>query len=256
MELINRSLVMRHEHLACALVEQREIAKTPSGADGALHDPPEAFERVEVVPTMGWEEVEAPRAVVVVEGRVERMRPVDPAAVDDHHHFFASCAADCHHVMEILPQLLGIKVRHNFIEDFRSAILDGTDDIEHHAARDATPRAVRHPRLPFATFFLCALALAQRACGQAIPLGAAPPAQPGQGKAPHDRVVFIEQDDLTSACLVLQGGESKRAIGESSWGGLEPSHGTAVAERVFFQTPRTLSRPSWTPGSRASDVKV
>src|SRR5206468_2530933 len=115
------------------------------------------------------------------------------------------------------------------IEDFRSAILDGTDDTEQHAARDATPRAVLQPRLPFATFFLFDLALAQRACGQAIPLGAAPPAQPGQGKAPHDGFVFIEQDDLTAACPVLQGGESQRARGESSWGGIEPSRGTAVA---------------------------
>src|SRR5216683_1170405 len=107
-----------------------EIAETPSGADGALHHPPKAFDRVEVVPTMGWEEVEAQLAVIVVESRVELVRPVDPAAVDDHHHFFASFAADCHYWMEILTQLLGIKVRHNFIEDFRSAILDGTDDTE------------------------------------------------------------------------------------------------------------------------------
>ena len=73
------------------------------------------------------------------------------------------------------------------------------------------------------------LALAQRACGQAIALGAAPPAQPGQGKAPHDRFIFIEQDDLTSTCPVLQGGEFERAIGEISRGGIEPSSGTAVA---------------------------
>ena len=52
-ELINGSLLMRHEHLACALVELMEIGKTSSGANGVLHHPPEAFDGVEVVPTMG-----------------------------------------------------------------------------------------------------------------------------------------------------------------------------------------------------------
>src|SRR5262249_48465612 len=111
----------------------------------------------------------------------------------------------------------------------RRAILDGADDTEQHAVRDATPRAVLQPRLPFATFFLFNLALAQGAYGQAIPLGAAPPAQPGQGKAPHDRFVFIEQDDLPSAWPVLQGGEFQGARGESRRGGLEPSSGATVA---------------------------
>ena len=77
-----------------------EIAQTPSSADGALHDPPEAFHRVEVGHPRGGEEVEAPLAVVVVEGRVELMRPVAPTAVDDQHHCLARFAADCHHVME------------------------------------------------------------------------------------------------------------------------------------------------------------
>lgn len=53
MKCIHRSLVMRHEYLACALVEPLEIGKTSSGADGVLHHPPEAFKGVEVVPTMG-----------------------------------------------------------------------------------------------------------------------------------------------------------------------------------------------------------
>ena len=173
--------------------------------------------------------MEAKLAVIVLQGRVELVRPMNPAAIDDHHDLFPSSAESRHHLMDILTKLLGIKVRHDFIADFRSAILDGADDAEQHAIRDATPRAVLQPRLPFATFCLFNLALAQWAYGQAIPLGAAPPAQPGQGKAPHDRFVFIEQDDLTSTCPVLQGGEFQRAIGESSRGGLEPSSGAAVA---------------------------
>ena len=167
--------------------------------------------------------------VVVIECRVELGRPMDPAAIDDPHDLFAGFAAGRHHVMEIWTQLLGIKVRHDLIEDFRGAILDGADDAEQHAAGDATPRAVLSPCRPLAAFFLFHLALAQRACGQAIPLGAAPPAQPGQGKAPHDRFVFIEQDALPSTCPGLQGGALERAIGELSRSGMEPSSGTAGA---------------------------
>ena len=52
MKLRDRALVMRHEHLAGALIEQMESGKTPAGADRVLHDPPEAFHRMEVGPTM------------------------------------------------------------------------------------------------------------------------------------------------------------------------------------------------------------
>jgi len=52
-EFINGSLLMRHEHLPCALVELMQIGKTPSGADRILHHAPEAFNGVEVMATMG-----------------------------------------------------------------------------------------------------------------------------------------------------------------------------------------------------------
>jgi hypothetical protein len=198
--------------------------------------------------------MEAQLALIVIESRVQLMRPMDAAALDDHHHLFASCAEGRHHLMTIWTSLLGIKVRDDFREDFGGAILDRADDAEPHAAREAAPRAVLPPRLPFVTFLLFALALAQRACGQALPLGAAPPAQPGQGKAPHDRFVCIEHNDLAPACPVLQGSEGKRARGESSRRGVEPSSGTAGASCVFFKTPRTLSRPSGIPVCWASTV--
>ena len=47
------SLLVGHEHMARALIELMQIGKTPSGADRVLHHAPEAFDRVEVVPTMG-----------------------------------------------------------------------------------------------------------------------------------------------------------------------------------------------------------
>src|SRR2546430_17541091 len=107
---------MCHQHPTGALVELLQIGKTSSGTDGVLHHPPETFDGVEVVPTMGGEEMEAKLLAVVVEGRVELMCPMDPAAIDDHHHLFASFTKDTHELMNVLAELLGIKVRHKFIE--------------------------------------------------------------------------------------------------------------------------------------------
>src|SRR5262245_49704681 len=100
-----------------------EIGKTASGPDGVLHHAPEAFDRIEMVATMGGEEMEAKLIAVVVEGRVEFMCSMDPAAIDDHHHLFADFAARRHDLMHVLAQLLGIKMGHDFIEDLRGPIL-------------------------------------------------------------------------------------------------------------------------------------
>jgi hypothetical protein len=69
-------------------------------------------------------------AVVVVKSGVELVRPMDPAAIDHHHDLFPGFAEGGHHLMEILAQFLGIKVGHDFIEDFRGPILDGPNDTE------------------------------------------------------------------------------------------------------------------------------
>src|SRR5215510_6941081 len=119
-----------------------EIGKTPSGADGVLHHPPEAFNGVEVVPTMGGQKMEPHLVVVVSECRVELGRPMDSTAIDDHDDLFAGFAEGGHDLMEILAQLLRIKVRHDFIEDFRGPILDGADNAEQHTTRDAAPGAI------------------------------------------------------------------------------------------------------------------
>ena len=114
--------------------------------------------------------------------------------------------------------------------------------------------AILQPRLAFEGLLAFDLALAQRAGGEASALGFAPPARAGQGKAPQDRFIFIEQNDLATAGLVLQGSQFKRAIGEVSGGGIQAPGGTIVAYILFFNTPRTLSRPRWTPVSRAKTV--
>ena len=53
MKLINRTLVMGHEYLACALVKLMQIGKTPSRSNAVLHHAPEAFDGIEMVPTVG-----------------------------------------------------------------------------------------------------------------------------------------------------------------------------------------------------------
>jgi len=74
--------------------------------------------------------MEAKLAVVVVEGRVQLVRPMDPAPIDDHHDLFPGFAEGRHDLMEILAQLLGIKMGHDLLEDFGGPILDRADDTE------------------------------------------------------------------------------------------------------------------------------
>src|SRR5262245_19872269 len=179
---------------------------------------------------------------------------MDPAAIHDHHDVYAGFAERRHDLMEILAQLLGIKVGHKFIEDFRGAILDRPNDTEQHAAGDATPRAIADPRLAFEGLLAIDLTLAQRACRNACPLGGAPPARAEQCEAPQDRFVCIEQNDLPTASLVFEGGQFKSPISECSGIGIQAPGGTIVAYLLFFSTPRTLSRPRWTPVSRAKTV--
>jgi hypothetical protein len=118
---------MRHEHVAGSPVELLEGTETAPRSNDVLHHPPEAFDGVEVGPTMGRQEMQAQLAVVVVECRVELVRSMNPAAIHDQHDVFAGFAERRHDLMEILAQLLGIKVGHDFIEDFRGPILDRAD---------------------------------------------------------------------------------------------------------------------------------
>src|SRR5215475_13939872 len=153
---------MRHEHATRALIELMQIGKTSSGADRVLHDTPEAFDRIEVMATMGRQEMEAKLPLIVVEGRVKLLRPMNATAVDDHDDLFASFTKDTPDLMDILAQLLGIKMGHDLIEDTRRTILDRPDNAEQDAAGDATPGAILYPGLTFEAFCTSDLALAQR----------------------------------------------------------------------------------------------
>ena len=80
--------------------------------------------------TMRRQEIQPKLLVPVGERRRELVRPMDPAAINDHHDLFPRFLEGRHHLVQILAQLLGIKVRHDFIEDFGGPILDSADDAE------------------------------------------------------------------------------------------------------------------------------
>src|SRR3989442_16009184 len=105
--------------------------------------------------------MEAKLTVVVLKGRVELMRPMDPAPIDDHHDLFPGFAEGRHDLMEILAHLLGIKMGHDLIEHFGGPILDRTDDTEYHAAGHTAAGAIGQPGLAFEAFFAFDLTLAQ-----------------------------------------------------------------------------------------------
>jgi len=232
---------MRHEHAARAVVELRQIGKTPSSADPVLQYAPEAFNRIEVVTTVGWQEMQPKLLVPVSQRRRQLVRPVDATAVGDHDHLFPRMAKQGHHLMDILTEPFRVKLRDHLINDARGAILHGTDDAEQHTARDAAPGAILPPCLAFEGFLAVDLTLAQRARREAGALHFVPPTCPGQGKTPEDRFIFIEQNDFTPAGPVLEGREFQRRPRQFSRVGSEPSCGAAIAD-VFFLTRRGRSR--------------
>ena len=198
--------------------------------------------------------MEAQRVMRVVEGGIKLVRPVDAAPIDDHDDLCAGLAESGHHLVDRLAQLLRIKVGDDCREDCRGAILDCPNDAEQPPAGHVAPGAIRQPRLAFEAFFAFDLTLAQGTSGQTRTLGFPPPARTGEGKAPQDRFVFIEQNDLATASLGLEGGKFERARGESSRGGIQSTGGTVGAYVLFFNTQRTLSRLSWTPVCWANTV--
>ena len=203
---------------------------------------------------MGGETMEASLAVVVVACRVELVGPMAPAAIHDHHDVFAGVAEGGHDLMELWAELLGVQVGHDFREDLRRTLLDRADDAEEDAAGEATPRAILQPRLAFERLSAFALPLAQRTSREACTRRCPPPARAGQGTAPEAGVVCREHNDLTTTRLVLAGGKCASAVSEISRGGIPAASGAGEASVVFFHTPRTRSRPIWTPVCWANTV--
>jgi hypothetical protein len=188
--------------------------------------------------------METKRAVVMVECRVELMRPMDPTPVDDHHDLFLGSAEDRHHLVDIVAQVLRIKVGHDFIEDFRGAILDRADDVQQDPAADPAPGAMLRPDLAFEGFFPFDAVGAERAGGQTIALDTARPPSMQEGKTPHDSLVRVEQDDLAAPRPILQSSQVDGALGEVCGRGIEASRGTTVAQRIFLRRHGCFRGPS------------
>ena len=238
MKLIDGAFLMRHEYAACALVELMQIGKAPSSADPVLQHAPEAFDGIQVVAATGRSAIQPKPLVPVGQRRCELMRPVAATAVGHHDHLFAGVAKAGHHLMDILPEPLRIKLRDALIKDLRGPILDGTNDAEQYAAGHATPTPIASPRLTFEGLFAFDLAGPQRPSRQTIPLGfAVPPACPGEGETPENGFIFIQQNDLAATRAIFQRCQVKRRPRQLSGSGTEAPRGPVVAD-VFFLTPR------------------
>jgi hypothetical protein len=253
-EFINGSLVMCHEDLPGALIELLEVGKTPSSSNLLLHHPPEALNGIQMVSTARGQKMQMKLLVPVRQRRRELVRPMDATAIDHHDHRFPRAAKERHHLMDIVAQPLSLKMGHDFIADFRRPILDGTKHAQQHTAGHAAPTPIAPPGLAFERLLAFDLAAAQRADGQAIPVGFPPPACARQGKAPQDRFIGIEQDNLATMGTVFERREVDRRVGQGCRGRRQLPRWPAVAERIFFKTKRTLSRPSWPPVCCANTV--
>ena len=240
--------------MARALIELMQIGKTPSGADPVFHHAPETFNGIQMVSTARWQKMQMKLLVPVRKRRGELVRPMDATAIDHHDDRFPRAAKERHHLMDILAKPLRLKMGNDFKEDFRRPILDGTKHAQQHPAGHAAPTPIAHPDLAFEGLLACALAPAQRAYGPAIPLGFPPPAGTGEGKAPEDRFIGIEQDNLATTGTVCERCEVDRRVGHVCRGRRQRPCRPAVAERIFFQPKRILSRPSWTPVCCANTV--
>jgi hypothetical protein len=185
---------------------------------------------------MGREAMEAQRVVGGLQGGVERVGAMDPAAIDDHHALCAGGADSRPHVMEIRAQLLGITVGHDFREDFRGALLHRPDDAEPHPAGEATPGALRHPRLAFQRLLTFALTLRQRTGREArAGLCATSPHGAGQNATGSFRLHRAQGSRLGVRGLPGQRGRSSPRRGRPGWdrvgreGGRRSTH--------FFEDP-------------------
>jgi hypothetical protein len=221
-KLRDGAFLMGHAHTACALGEVTEIGNIPSSAALLLQHAPEACKGMEVMSTMGREAMEAQCAPIVVKGRVELMRSLEPAALDDPHNFLRSFLEHGHDWGQIWAPLRGIDMRPHGREDFGGAIVDGTQAVESPTAPAPAPRALRQPRVPFEALIALHLPWTQGPRAQADTLGCAPPARPRQGQTPDDRFIFLEPNALAPAGRRFQGGECKMGQGQSRRSGSAP----------------------------------
>jgi hypothetical protein len=96
---IDGALLRGHEHPAGALLSLVEIVKASTGAADVLPHSREAYDGIEGGPTKRRETIEVSRAVVGLQARIERVWPMAPTILDDHHGLLVRLETDGPHVI-------------------------------------------------------------------------------------------------------------------------------------------------------------
>ena len=109
-EGIDGLLLMHHKYAAHAPVELLEIGKTAAGPNLVFQYTPKAFNGIEMVTAAGGQELQPKAPLPMEQCRGERVRTVDATAIDDHHHLFPRGCKCGHHLMDILPKPLSLKL--------------------------------------------------------------------------------------------------------------------------------------------------
>ena len=117
-ECIDGRLLRGHEHVAYAPGELLESGETAPGPPLVLPHTLEAFYRIAVVAGSCWQALQPKARLPMGQRRCERGRPVQAAALDDHHDLLPRGAKRRHHLVDRVPNPLGIKLEDDFIEDF------------------------------------------------------------------------------------------------------------------------------------------
>jgi hypothetical protein len=110
------------------------------------------------------------------------------------------------------------------------------------------------PGLPRAGLVRVDLGAAPAAGGQARAMGGTPPTRPRQGKAPQDCFIFVQQDDLATRGLRLEGGKIAARLGEFCGVRIKATRGPGVTQAPLFNTTRMVSGCNATPVCRATAV--
>jgi hypothetical protein len=182
------------------------------------------------------------------------VRPMEATAIHHHDTLFPRAAKERQHLVDIVATPRSLTMGNDLKEAFRRPIVDGPKDAPQHTTGHAAPTPIAPPALALEGLRAFALAPAQWASRPALPLSFPPPAGPGEGKAPQDCFLSIEQDHLAPTGTVCERCEVERGVGQVGRGRCQLPRWPAGAARIFFQTTRPLARPSWPPVCCANTV--
>ncbi len=178
--------------------------------------------------TVGRQAVQTQPPRPARQGRSHFVGTMDATAIDEEDDCLTRRAEGRHALMPIVPPCVGIKRGHDFIADLGGSVLHGAHQGAQDPILEAVPGVIRPPGLPLTRCGLVHLALGQGTEGQPIARRLMPPAGPGQGKAPQDGLVFLQEDDLATLGAVCEGGECKASRHQGGGVGLQTSGGATL----------------------------